>query len=101
MRKGTFLAGLGVGYVLGARAGRQRYEQIMMQVTKLRENPQVQEQVTMLQMRATDLFDKSKQKVSTTVASRRSGADLDKQYDVVEIPVAAPSSVPNGQGGGA
>lgn len=98
MRKGTFLAGFGAGYVLGARAGRQRYEQIMMQVNKLRENPKVQEQVGMLQMRATDLFDKSKQRVTSTVSSRRS--DVDKQYDVVEIPVATPSSVPNGQGGG-
>lgn len=28
MSKLTFLAGLGVGYVLGARAGRERYDQI-------------------------------------------------------------------------
>jgi hypothetical protein len=32
----------GIGYVLGARAGRERYEQIKSAATKVRNNPQVQ-----------------------------------------------------------
>lgn len=38
-----FLAGVGVGYVLGARAGRERYEAIMRSVRELRERPELQE----------------------------------------------------------
>ena len=42
MGKITFLAGVGVGYVLGAAAGRQRYEQIKSAATRTWNNPNVQ-----------------------------------------------------------
>ncbi|YAL83569.1 hypothetical protein ACMYYO_01815 [Dermacoccaceae bacterium W4C1] len=45
MGKLSFLVGLGAGYVLGARAGKQRYEQIKAQANKAWENPQVQDKV--------------------------------------------------------
>lgn len=35
----TFAAGLAIGYVLGAKAGRQRYEQIARSVRSLAESP--------------------------------------------------------------
>jgi hypothetical protein len=35
------LAGVGVGYVLGAKAGRERYEQIRTGATRLWQNPSV------------------------------------------------------------
>ena len=35
--------GLGVGYVLGAKAGRQRYEQLKSGFDKVMDNPQVQQ----------------------------------------------------------
>ena len=44
-----FLAGLGIGYVLGTRAGRERYEQLMQLVQKVRANPTVQEAAGMVQ----------------------------------------------------
>lgn len=40
-----FIAGAGVGYVLGARAGRKRYEQIKASAAKLWESPGIQKQV--------------------------------------------------------
>lgn len=40
-----FLAGLGVGYVLGTRAGRQRYEQIKAAASNLWQQPMVQRSV--------------------------------------------------------
>lgn len=40
-----FLAGAAVGYVLGTRAGRERYEQISAAASKLWQNPQVQQRV--------------------------------------------------------
>jgi hypothetical protein len=42
MKKLTLLIGVGVGYVLGTRAGRERYEQIRGGVKKLASNPTVQ-----------------------------------------------------------
>jgi hypothetical protein len=43
MKKLLLLAAAGVGYVLGARAGRERYEQIMGTVNKVKNDPRVQE----------------------------------------------------------
>jgi hypothetical protein len=40
--KKAFIAGLGVGYVLGAKAGRQRYEEIMHWWHQFTGSPQVQ-----------------------------------------------------------
>ena len=38
----SFIAGFGAGYVLGAKAGRERYEQIRKSAAKVAENPRVQ-----------------------------------------------------------
>jgi hypothetical protein len=40
-----FVAGLGVGYVLGTRAGREQYEKIKASASKLWNDPRVQKQV--------------------------------------------------------
>ena len=40
--KWGFLAGLGAGYVFGAKAGQERYQQIVDAAGRLRENPGVQ-----------------------------------------------------------
>ncbi|MBV2358014.1 YtxH domain-containing protein [Streptomyces sp. J2-1] len=37
----TFVAGLALGYVLGTRAGRERYEQIKKSARRISENPTV------------------------------------------------------------
>ena len=46
MGKLSFLAGLSAGYVLGARAGEERYEQIKLAAGQVWSNPAVQEQVS-------------------------------------------------------
>lgn len=43
MKKLPLLAAAGVGYVLGARAGRGRYDQIAGLATKVRNDPRVQD----------------------------------------------------------
>jgi hypothetical protein len=43
MRKLTVLIAGGLGYVLGSKAGRQRYEQIKGLAVKVKDNPTVQE----------------------------------------------------------
>ena len=42
MRKLTILVAGGIGYVLGARAGRERYEQIRGLAEQVKNNPKVQ-----------------------------------------------------------
>ncbi|MFD4696763.1 YtxH domain-containing protein [Streptomyces niveus] len=41
MRRLTFIAGLAVGYVLGTRAGRERYEQLKKSASRISQNPAV------------------------------------------------------------
>ena len=43
MKKLLLLAAAGIGYELGARAGRERYDQIMGTVNKVKNDPRVQE----------------------------------------------------------
>ena len=42
MKKLTLLTGIGIGYVLGSRAGRERFEQIRSGARKVASNPTVQ-----------------------------------------------------------
>jgi hypothetical protein len=42
MKKLILIAGIGIGYVLGSKAGRERYEQIRRGATKVAQNPTVQ-----------------------------------------------------------
>jgi hypothetical protein len=78
--KTTFLAGFATGYVLGARAGRERYEQIMRSARSFANNPKVQETAGTLQTQAVDLAASAKDKVT----SRRSGSETET-YEVVEM----------------
>lgn len=45
MRKLTFLAGLAAGYVIGARAGRDSYDQVAEKAQRVWQDPRVQEKV--------------------------------------------------------
>jgi membrane protease subunit (stomatin/prohibitin family) len=71
----TFAAGFGAGYVLGARAGRQRYESIMSSLRGMRENPQVQQAATTVQEQASDAAAKAAEAAKTKVAEARGSDD--------------------------
>jgi hypothetical protein len=45
MKKLIGVVGLGLGYLLGTRAGRERYDQIMRGFRRVRQDPRVQQQV--------------------------------------------------------
>ena len=52
MAKLSFLAGFGAGYVLGAKAGRERYEQIARAWSHAKDDPRLQSVAGMAQARA-------------------------------------------------
>ena len=52
MAKLSFLAGFGAGYVLGAKAGRERYEQIRRAWENAKDDPRLQSVAGMAQARA-------------------------------------------------
>jgi hypothetical protein len=62
VRKTTFVVGFGAGYVLGSKAGRERYEQIRAATRRLQENPAVQSAAGVLQQQASDLVAQARQR---------------------------------------
>ncbi len=85
MKKLMLLVAAAVGYVLGARAGRERYEQITGRIDKVKHDPRVQQQtqaaVDAARRHAPVVADKLTSAVSATTAkvtgSNSSGASVD------------------------
>jgi hypothetical protein len=71
-----FLTGVGIGYVLGTRAGRQRYEQLVRAARRLKENPTVQETAGILQAQAGELVSSAKGTVSDKLGHTALGAKV-------------------------
>jgi hypothetical protein len=67
IRKLSFLAGLGAGYVLGAKAGTQRYDEIVGKARELAGMPAVQEATSTLSAAAGSAAEKAKSKVEGMV----------------------------------
>jgi hypothetical protein len=59
-----FGAGVGIGYVLGTRAGRERFDQIAGQAKRFWENNTVQEAAGAVQTQAGRLYDNGKKMVT-------------------------------------
>ena len=76
----TFLTGFAAGYVLGAKAGRKRYDLITDGFRRLVDSPAVQETAGVLQAQASGAFASAKStvtaKVSETVGARIGGGHL-------------------------
>ncbi|SDU38949.1 YtxH domain-containing protein [Jiangella alkaliphila] len=81
------LAGAAVGYVLGTRAGRQRYEQLKGRADAMWHDPKVQQKVAdaqqavrdrapELQEKLTDAASRATDKVRTTVQRHDTDADV-------------------------
>jgi hypothetical protein len=89
IKKLTLLVGIGAGYVFGAKAGTERYEQLKRSAQDFLGRPQVQQATETLQHTATELADKAKDAVTEQVDKVTS-----KSVDLTEkapIPGAAPS----------
>jgi hypothetical protein len=63
----SFISGLATGFVLGARAGRERYEQIKKIARTVADNPSVQQAAGAAQAQASGLVSSAGAKVSDRV----------------------------------
>jgi len=63
----AFVVGLGVGFVLGARAGRERYEQMVKATRKAADSPAVQQAAGAIQAQAAGLVKTTKGKLADQV----------------------------------
>src|ERR1700750_430694 len=65
--RGMFIVGFAVGYVIGARAGRERYEQMKKAATQVAQSPPVQKATQAAGAKATELTKAAKDKAATQV----------------------------------
>ena len=81
-----FISGLAAGFVLGSRAGREKYEEIRANARKVWEHPTVQEAAGVAQAQANKLYTEGKDKLnesklgeklhsSTSTSTSTSGTD--------------------------
>jgi hypothetical protein len=66
----TFLAGLAAGFVIGARAGRERYEQLKKLARKAADSPAVQQAAGAAQAQAAGMVRVAKDKVTGKIQER-------------------------------
>ncbi len=85
--KTTIIIGAAAGYVLGARAGRERYDEIVEQANKLWGNPKVQETVSGAQ----DVV-KTQAKKQTSAVKEKVGSS---EPDTASKPSNASASTPS------
>ncbi len=72
--KVTFLAGAAVGYVLGARAGRERYEQIKSQAMRFANDPRVKEKAQQASTAVRENAPAVKEKVTSAATNAKDAA---------------------------
>ena len=70
----TLLVGGAVGYVLGTRAGRERYEQIQAQARKVLQNPTVRQKAAQAQDFAKEKAPEMQQRFSDAAATAGAAA---------------------------
>jgi hypothetical protein len=86
-----FIGGLAAGFVLGSRAGREKYEEIRAGAEKVWNHPTVQEAAGVAQAQATKLYSEGKdkiehsklgEKVTTKVENLKSDAKTDSTTEL-------------------
>jgi ubiquinone/menaquinone biosynthesis C-methylase UbiE len=100
-KKLTMVIGFGAGYVLGAKAGTQRYEQIVEKARELAGMPAVQNATAQVQDTASSLAGKAKETVNEKVASDSSAGgdavvDLGTGTGATTRSTAAAGAAPSG-----
>ena len=84
--RATFIAGFAVGFIVGARAGRERYEQIVKASRTVAENPTVQKATRAAGAKATELTKVARDKAAermpkVTETAKSSATKVRGQFD--------------------
>jgi hypothetical protein len=101
-----FLSGLAVGFVLGARAGREKYEELVVRGRKVLDHPTVQEAAGVAQAQATRLYSEGKEKLSQTKLGEKlsgngkQGATAENAYAGTPANIGAKTGGTSGSSGG-
>lgn len=74
----TFVAGLALGYVLGTRAGRERYEQLKKSAREISQNPAVRNTVESATQQGREVAGKAFDTVSEKVGDRMPDSVADR-----------------------
>ncbi|MEV0114480.1 YtxH domain-containing protein [Streptomyces sp. NPDC050844] len=87
----TFVAGLALGYVLGTRAGRERYEQLKKSAREFAQNPAVRNTVESATQQGRDVAGKAFHSVSEKVGDRVPDSVADRVRSLRERGQGAPA----------
>ncbi|SCL38332.1 hypothetical protein GA0070624_6180 [Micromonospora rhizosphaerae] len=83
-----FLGGLAAGFVLGARAGREKYEELVVRGRKVLDHPTVQEAAGVAQAQATRLYSEGKDKLGQTKLGEKLTGNGNRQLTGADKPFA-------------
>ncbi|MFB4315489.1 YtxH domain-containing protein [Actinomadura sp. 21ATH] len=81
--RAMFFAGAAVGYVLGTKAGRERYEQMKQASQRFTENPRVQEYAEVLRTKGGEIAEAARDRVPEQIGSKMPGKhqdDMPEEY---------------------
>ncbi|WP_250282408.1 MULTISPECIES: hypothetical protein [unclassified Frankia] len=88
-----FIVGFGLGYVLGARAGREHYDAIMRQARAVRERPEVQSAAGVVSAQAGSLLERARRTLGSVTGRGERAAPAAGTFAS-----AAGAHSPNGSG---
>jgi hypothetical protein len=94
-----FITGLAAGFVLGSRAGREKYEEITASAKKVWEHPTVQEAAGVAQAQANKLYTEGKDKINESkLGEKLKSASTTSSSDSSLTSSTAGTSSANGTG---
>jgi 2',3'-cyclic-nucleotide 2'-phosphodiesterase (5'-nucleotidase family) len=96
IKKLFFVAGAGVGYLLGTRAGREKYDKMVAKAREVMDRPDVQEVTGAVKAKANQLYDEGRQRVRATIGDAPAPT-RDSSIDVVgPSRIDTPATLPPG-----
>jgi hypothetical protein len=87
-----FIGGVAVGFVLGARAGREKYDEIVLNARKMWDHPTVQEAAGVVQAQANRLYHEGKDTVSDKISHSKLGEKLSSGSSTTDDSLATTST---------
>jgi hypothetical protein len=98
-----FLSGVAVGFVVGSRAGREKYDQLVAASRRLMDHPTVQEAAGVVQAQANRLYSEGKEAVSEKLSNSKLGERFshrsDEPVDELAKPAETASAAQRPRGG--